>query len=307
MKRFIIFFGLFSFYTSFGSLYSNEYFADRPIEEYTNKKYYAFAYNMHIKKYPEFTKQINPKFLHFFNKYYVVYTRDSEMIAFEVYENKSLFSRNTIRKGYVKFERFDSVGRTLIYQQLFYNYNQDILIEKNYKNGRLFTYYVYHYFKSGFLDKVEIFNKKHQLITRITYNYDEYNRLKSISRNDRNLESYHSGSVGPRINLTNVKTIKTDIGTTKIIVKVFNPTNKAFDNLSISVDLYNERNEMVDTLLGKPKSDNYRIDSSATGIIETSETNKLFSRMRLYIHYTLLDDTRLFYTGPFFLTRYSSR
>ena len=132
------------------------------------KRFYALAYYPHILKVPHFKRRITPKYLGFFERYYVVYLKGSELQRFEVYQDRRLFSRSSLQEfGFVLYQRFNLRKQSILHQKLFYNPAGLLIRQENFRKGRLFSFYSYRY-KLG-LGRVvkEIFSAEGNFVSRV--------------------------------------------------------------------------------------------------------------------------------------------
>ncbi len=295
--------------TGFIQLEAQEY-VDQPAFRQGSKAYYAIAYHYHTWKIPVFKRRINPRYLHYFKRYYVVYHHNNYIYRFEVYENNVLFSRNMITRTHVRSERFSPRGYRILSQKLYYNKNNRLKREENYRDSRLFTYYIYYYGDGGKREKMEIFNPQGDRIGR--FYYRGYGRDKPL---DRKSEVYSGGEAAqsmkarmPRVRIKSLKVIRDSLYKTfRVVVKLYNEDEIKLQGLTISVDLYNERGDIVDSIAGKPKGYDTTLEPGSTLVMESGETRMFFVRIRLYIHYNDDVESELNYIGPYYFSPHRKR
>ncbi len=295
--------------TGLFQLKAQEY-PDQPPLRQGSRAYYAIAYHYHTRKIPTFKRRINPRYLHYFKRYYVVYHQNNYIYRFEVYENNILFSRNVITRDYVRSERFSPRGHRILSQKLYYNNNSRLKREENYRNGHLFTYYLYYYGDHGRREKMEIYNPQGDRIGR--FYYGRYRRDKPLVHKS---ESYSGGEAAqsmkarmPRVRIKSLKVIRDNFYKTfRVIVKLYNEDEINLQGLTISVDLYNELGGMVDSIAGKPKGHDTTLEPGSTLVLESGDTRMTFTRIRIYIHYNDDVESELHYIGPYYFSPHRKR
>ncbi len=276
---------------------------------WNQNKYYAFAYDFHVKRIPRFKRPIHPQYLHYFKQYYVVYSNYDLVMYYDVYENKRLFSRSFIHDNYVKYERFNANGKVILYQKLYYNVQGRLIREETYKMNRMFTYYKYTYNSQGKIGKVRIYNYHGDHIATLYYNYNNRNQLTSVTRLSERVRHQPKKSTIKRMDelfiLSNVRSIKEKVyGLFKVMGELKSSSNNNLEGVYISVDLYDKKGIIVDTLITKVGDKGIVLAANGSIKFQTNETRKKFVRMRLYIHYKLKADSGYQIKGPFYFSRH---
>lgn len=284
------------------------------LPQWTQKKHFAFAYYYHKKRIPNFKRIINKNYLKMFDRFYVVYYQSNRVVAFDVVEKGYLFSRNIVLNKYVKSIRYDRINRRKIFSYLYYDRKNRLIKEESYLNGKNISTIVYRYDKNG---KSIRNNNAHNSGSIEDYDdegyyYEAPNEIPSQDSityfpYDLGLESeaYQAMTYEwPNIKLKKIKIVKDELYSTyRIEAEIFNFDEKYFENLSISVDLYDKNDNLLDSLIGKPKSGNAILFPEKSMVLESSETRERFSRVRLYIHYNISDNVNPKTMGPLYFSK----
>ena len=273
-----------------------------------NKKYFAIAYNHHSRKVPSFEREIKPRYLYLFKKYYVVYYLDGNLHSYRIYENKKLFSRTIYRSDYVLHERFDENGHRILYQKLYYDSQNRLYREENYVHHKLFTYYIYLYGADERVEYLNIYSSRGDLVTQLQYYYDSEGSISKIKRLVKHIpyggESEQAMlSQWPKLYIRDLKIISNrKYKTRRIRITLYNGTDSDVYNISISADLYDSRGHLIDSISGKSMDGQSLLPSGTRMYIESSETRYRFTRIRLFIHYSYGQNDLMRHKGPMFFT-----
>ena len=272
---------------------------------------YAFAYQYHSRRIPIFKKLIEPKYIGMYNRYYVLHLNHDDVVGYEVYENKAIFSRNFMNEDHVRHERYGPDGSIIFYQKLYYDKSDRLIREVNFRNGVILSYYNYSYDENGKMIRREAFHyngSTGKVKVEKPKEDPPADGIKDTSTYAYGESAQAYKSLAHRVRVSSFRLVRDrERRTVRLAVYIYNPSKESFSDLTISADLINKDNQVLKTLYGLPSNYDLSLHSSATRCVETEPTRLTFVRVRLFIHYGNSDGSRMMYTGPLYFSPLKKR
>ncbi len=279
-------------------------------------KFFLSADNVETLRYPTFINPISLDKTKNTKDFFKVYYLKNKMVGYEKVENGVTISKTIIRPEYTLYTKYDFEKKPVRYAILYYKDDTNKIKRKEvFDKGKNLIYYnVYHYNWLKKKARVDVYNAGGKLVYVMLYVYDKTGKLVSIDRK-KVADPYNEGLeiTKPRPSQIDDLQIKDDVKVQLLSVKgyyssetkdfringkIVNLSDKALYEVYVSVDLYNDKSELVDTILGYSSNGADEIMPGETITFETARTLKYFNSARIFIHYRSTKEGKLEYYGP---------